>query len=74
MTVDSLQELNEAAGFLNLRLVFISNEKAAGILNSSQQDIPEEGEYQIYEIGSGAASPIGRNCTVELRELIFADG
>ena len=73
ITVDSQQELIEAAGFLKLGLSIISNEKVPGFLNSSQQDLPEEGDFQIYEVGRNATSGIGRNCTSELKELLLAD-
>lgn len=74
ITVDSQQELIEAVGLLKLRLVFISNEKAPDFLNSSKQDSPEEDDFKIYEVGRDATPGIGRNCTSEIKKLLFEDG
>jgi 3-dehydroquinate dehydratase-1 len=74
ITVDSQQELIDVAGFLKLELVFVSNETSPGFVNCSQQDIPEEGDFQIYEIGGDPTAGIGRNCTSEVKELLSAAG
>lgn len=70
ITVDSQQELIDAAGFLKLGLAFISKEKSSGFLLSSPEGLPEDSDYQIYEVGRDATPGFGRNCTSEIKELL----